>query len=337
VTPGCAEAVSATETFAAIGTTVSVTCTDRRELGRAAALMRIRLGALDGAVSRFREDSELARINARSAALARTDPSRSLRVLVGTTLSACLTAALRAERLSNGLVCASLGAELAACGYDADLAVVTARGEREQAGALATRDFPVPGRRRREVRRAGLVFDSGCGLLVLPAGVALDLGASAKAWAADTIAAELAATGTGGYLCNLGGDIAVAGAAPPGGWAIGVRDWTGTVRHTVCSTGQAFATSSTKVRTWIHQGSARHHIIDPRSGSPARAWWAQVSCAAPDAVQANAASTAAVILGAAAPRWLRDRGVAACLIGSGGRITTTPGWEAGPTREARPR
>ncbi|MCC3315177.1 FAD:protein FMN transferase [Nocardia africana] len=307
-------AAAASETFPAIGTSVAVVCTDARELARAAGLVRARLDELDRAASRFRADSELAVINARSAE-ARRDRSEHVRIPVGVTLGSCLRAAMRTQRLTSGLVSASLGAALIACGYDDDLDVVRARGD---VGAAVLDRGSIPLRH--------MFFDEQQREVTLSAGTALDLGASAKAWAADTIAAELGATGPGGYLVNLGGDIAVAGAVPPQGWSIGVRDWNDVVVQVVTSTGQAFATSSTRLRTWTRGGIRRHHIIDPRTGRSARTRWAQVTCAGPDAVQANAASTAAIILDDQAPRWLTDRGVPACLMTVDHEVVTTPGW-----------
>jgi thiamine biosynthesis lipoprotein len=311
--------------FRAIGTTVGVVCTQAGERARAVALLRARLAELDRAASRFRDDSELAALNRRSAESAATDPTARLRVPVDGTLAACLRAAMRTERLTAGLVCASLGTALIACGYDDDLDRVRARGhgtaDRSRHGA--------------SVPLARVSFDERTGELTMPAGAALDLGASAKAWAADAIAAELAAGGAGGFLVDLGGDIAVAGAPPPHGWAVGVREWDGTVAQVVRSTGQAFATSSTRLRTWTHHGVARHHIIDPRTGEPARTRWAQVTCAGPDAVQANAASTAAIILDDHAVRWLTDRGVPARLVTADRRVETTPGWPAVAAGERR--
>ncbi|WP_230329975.1 FAD:protein FMN transferase [Nocardia aurantiaca] len=282
------EATSAA--FDAIGTTATVVCTDPRDLRWATELVRARLAELDRAASRFRDDSELALINARSAELARTDRSARLRISVGATLGSCLRAAARTERLTAGLVCATVGAALMACGYD-DLAAV-----RACVDTLPTGPTPViPAHHQ-------LKFDESHREVSIPAGTMLDLGASAKAWAADSIASELAVTGSGGYLVDLGGDLAVAGAAPSRGWAIGVRDWNNVVAQVVCSAGQAFATSSTRLRTWVQHGIDRHHIIDPRTGRPAHSRWAQVTCAGPDVVRANAASTAAVILDEHAPQ-----------------------------------
>ncbi|MGC4933599.1 FAD:protein FMN transferase [Gordonia sp. DT30] len=320
--------VGSSTTFPAIGTSVTVVATVADALAEATALTRRRLTELDRAASRFRADSELAQINSISAALAHTDPHAHLSVAVGRVLAACLSAAVHTERLTDGLVCASLGADLAACGYDDDLAVVRARpaADTENRSPVAAGP-PVPHR---------LTFDEQRRRLTITAGVALDLGASAKAWAADTIAAELARHGKGGFLVNLGGDIAVAGDVPMGGWAIGVRGPDDIDVGAVRGTGQAFATSSTLLRTWHHHGSRQHHIIDPRTGGPAATRWAQITCAAPTAVQANAASTAAIIHDAGAPQWLCEREIPACLISTDRRIITTPGWPDMPDRVPAP-
>ncbi|MGW3542223.1 FAD:protein FMN transferase [Nocardia niigatensis] len=306
---------TASASFSAIGTIATVVCTDARALPRAVDLTRTRLDELDRVASRFREDSELATINARSTELAGTDRSAQLLIPVSTTLGLCLRAAIRAERLTAALVRPSLGAALMACGYDDDLEIVRARG-----GATASDPFPV------HTLPQAVLFDESQWCVRILAGTLMDLGASAKAWAADSIAAELATVGAGGYLVDLGGDIAVSGPPPPGGWAIGVRDWNSVVAQTVCSFGQAFATSSTRLRIWVQQGSPRHHIIDPRTGLPARSRWAQVTCAGADAVQANAASTAAIILDDRAPRWLSERHIPARLVTDDCAVVTTSGW-----------
>lgn len=306
----------ASTAFRAIGVDVTVLCTDATELPDAEWLTRTRLAALDMVASRFRPDSELARINALSAESARTDPGRTIEVEVSALLAGCLAAAAHVERLTDGLVSAALGAELAACGYDDDIAVVQARDD-----ALEFESSPPPRRRG----SAGFGFDRRRGVLTLCAGAALDLGASSKAWVADSIADDLAG-GSGGFLVNLGGDIAVAGEPPMQGWSIGVEDWTGANLHTVVSTGQALATSSTRLRSWVRGGRRRHHIIDPRTGRSARTRWAQVTCAGPNTLQANAAATAAIILDGDAPDWLQQRGLPALLVTGDRQLQTTPGW-----------
>lgn len=165
----------------------------------------------------------------------------------------------------------------------------------------------------------------------LPPGAPLDLGATGKALAADRAAAAIGAAIDGdGVLVSLGGDIATAGRPPTDGWLIYVTD---DHRSTVSAPGQmvtiragALATSGTTVRR-DHQG---HHIIDPRTRSPAETPWRTVSVTGATCVDANTASTAAVILGAAAPGWLAQQGLAARLVDDRGSVTTVGGWPSQP-------
>jgi thiamine biosynthesis lipoprotein len=108
---------------------------------------------------------------------------------------------------------------------------------------------------------------------------------------------------------------------------VGVEDAEGQVVQVLAlRVGQAVATSSTRLRTWVApDGGTRHHIIDPRTGSTAAATWAQATCVGATALEANAASTAAVVLGEDAPAWLEANGVPARLD-DGDRVVTTAGW-----------
>jgi thiamine biosynthesis lipoprotein len=130
----------------------------------------------------------------------------------------------------------------------------------------------------------------------------------------------------GGFLVNLGGDIAVGGEPPRGGWSIGIDDAAGRTLQVVTSVGQAVATSSTQRRAWLGDDGPHHHIVDPRTGRTAATVWAQVSCAGATCLEANAASTAAIILGEDAPEWLVSQGVPARLDGVDSRVVRTPGW-----------
>ena len=90
------------------------------------------------------------------------------------------------------------------------------------------------------------------------------------------------------------------------------------------------ATSSTTVRTWTAGGATMHHIIDPATGEPARSCWRTVSVAAASCADANIASTAAIIRGAAAPAWLTQAGLPARLVRHDGTVERTPGWPDPP-------
>ena len=300
--------------FRAIGCAHTVIATEGAAIEAAAMIAEALLRDLDLAASRFRADSEVSRLADR----ARLE---DLDAVVSPLLGSCLVAALHAAAITDGLVDPTVGAALVAAGYDKDLDLVRGRGDVSDAcGQTApSPDARVPG--WQSVR-----YDPTTRVVSVRRGTLLDLGASAKAHAADLIAARLAAELPGGFLVNLGGDIAVSGLLPAQGWDIGVEDECGEVAQVVVSTGQAITSSSTRLRTWIRDGELRHHIIDPRTGRSTDPVWAQVSCAGATAVEANAASTAALVLGRDAPAWLEAHGIPARLEPPTGPTVTTTGW-----------
>lgn len=281
--------------FSAIGCEHTIIALRPDALEDAVAVAQAYLAGLDLAASRFRDDSELSRLNAR----ARTS---DVTAVLSAQLARSLSAALRVARLTKGLVDPTVGAALQANGYNVDLDEVRARVPRAPGTAV-----PATGWDR-------LLFDPSSRLLTMPAGTVLDLGASAKAQAADHLAHLLSASLPGGFLVNLGGDIAVGGDVPPGGWQIGVEDSTGRTLQVVTSHGQALTTSSTRHRTWQTSRGTAHHIVDPRTGQVSDPVWAQVTCCAATALEANAATTAAIVLGEAAPLWLASHALPALLI-----------------------
>ena len=165
----------------------------------------------------------------------------------------------------------------------------------------------------------------------MPHRVEIDLGSSAKAWAADWIAASLGSAGVlpagTGVLVNLGGDLALAGRPPTGGWRISVDDGSPVDERPIVTVRDGgLATSSTQLRTWQQGGRRRHHIIDPRTGDTAPDVWHTVTVAARTCELANAASTAAIVLGEEAPVWLAARGVHARLRAKHGSVHRVAGW-----------
>jgi thiamine biosynthesis lipoprotein len=130
----------------------------------------------------------------------------------------------------------------------------------------------------------------------------------------------------------LGGDVAVAGPPPDGGWRIRVG-----ADHArpapddpvVTLSDGGLATSSTVCRRWQRGGAATHHIVDPRTGRNPAPCWDAASVAAGSCVDANTATTAAIVLGPAAPRWLAQRGLPARLVSTTGEVTTIASWPGG--------
>jgi FAD:protein FMN transferase len=304
-------------TWQAIGTSVHLLVTDPRALGPAQRMLTDDLAALDATCSRFRTDSEIVALDGAPAdGHGRIGPVR-----ISPLLAEALAVALRAARLTGGDVDPTVGGALNAVGYDRDFALVRPDGPPVR---LTVRS--VPGWREVEL-------DEAAGLVSLPSGTRLDLGATAKAWAADRAAARIAGELGCGVLVNLGGDIAVGGAAPPGGWRIRVQDVTGRPEDppagpsaVIAIHSGGLATSSTSARRWRRGGDVLHHILDPRSGLPAAPVWRTVSVAAATCADANAASTAAVIRGEAAPAWLTGLRLPARLVADSGAVVTLGGW-----------
>lgn len=283
-------------------TSASVVVTEPDALAAARDLVEAELGAVEVACSRFRPDTELARAQ------------RSGRpVTVSPLLAELVGAALEAARRSDGDVDPTLGADLARLGYDRDIADVQPDGP----------PVPVSVRRATSWRDVSLAGRT----LTVPPGVQLDLGATAKALAADRCARVAHERLGTGVLVELGGDIATAGAGPAGGWTISVQDRPSDPSTTVRVTaGTALATSSTANRSWRRGGRLLHHVLDPRTGMPSARVWRSVTVAADRCVIANTHSTAALVRGADALTALGSAGVAARLVDAGGGVHVVGGW-----------
>jgi thiamine biosynthesis lipoprotein ApbE len=309
------QAAPAHADWTALGTQVWLLVTDPAQLAAGRDLLAADLAAVDAACSRFRSDSELMRLD---------DARRPAGpVQLSPLLAEAVAVALRAARLTDGDVDPTIGDALAVIGYDRDFALVPADGPPV---TLTVRAAP-------GWRQVGL--DEPHRLLTLPPGMSLDLGATAKAWAADRSAARLAAELGCGVLVGLGGDIAVAGPPPDGGWRIRVQDVTGRPEDppdgpsaVVAIRDGGLATSSTTARRWRRGGTALHHILDPRTGLPAPVYWRTVSVAAASCADANTASTAAIIRGERALDWLVNLGLPARLVDAAGNVRTVAGWPA---------
>ena len=296
---------------------------DADRLSRAVDVVQRTVSDFDRTCSRFREDSELMVLARRAGRPAAASPL----------LREALRAGLRAAELTDGDVDPTLGSTLVALGYDRDFDRVLADGD---AGADRPRLSVAEQPGWRSIR-----IDDRAGTVTIPAGVSVDLGATAKALAADHAATAAQALVGGGVLVSLGGDLACAGEAPEGGWHVRVTD---DHRSDVTAPGQSvtlrsggLATSSTVVRRWRSGGETVHHVIDPRSGRPASGGWRTVSVAAATCLDANIAATAAIVRGPAAPEWLTSLELPSRLVSDEGHVIHIAGWTTeGDDLAARP-
>jgi FAD:protein FMN transferase len=302
----------------ALGSSVVLRVTAPAQLELARAAVELELDAVDRACSRFRADSELSRANARAG---HSTPASPL-------LIDAVEQALRAAELTGGDVDPTLGRALELAGYDRDWRLLDPPAPGHEAPpALTARTRPA---------WPQIALDRASSTIRLPAGVKLDLGATAKAWASDRAAAAARRAAECGVLVSLGGDIATSGEAPAGGWLIRVTDdhrsGGSAPGQTVSIRSGGLATSSTAVRRWSHAGHAMHHIIDPDTGAPVRDTWRTVSVAAACCTDANIAATAALVRARPAAAWLDELGMPARLVDGSGCVSLVAGWPA----ESRP-
>jgi thiamine biosynthesis lipoprotein len=270
-------------------------------------LLRTEVEAVDLACSRFRPDSELASFHANAGRTVEVSPL----------LFEALDIAYKVAERTHGAVDPTVGSALAALGYDRHFEDIESR-------PLRLADLgPVPGFRH-------LHLDHARHTARIPADVRLDLGSSAKALLADRAAARVKEALGSGALISIGGDVAVAGEPPPGGWPIGIAVDSATglddVDQVVAIRHGGLASSSTEVRAWQMGTSHVHHIVDPVTGCSASPYWRLVSAVGASCVDANALSTAAVVWGDLALERLQPFGQAVRLVRHDGDVFTLGGW-----------
>jgi thiamine biosynthesis lipoprotein len=274
----------------------------------AEALLRRELDELDAACSRFRPDSEVERLQAHA----------GRPVAVSALLFEVLETACEVAARTGGAVDPTVGNAVVALGYDADLDEVLARPP-----AVSTALGAVAG-------YAHIHLDPSTRSVRIPRGVRLDLGSTAKAFAADRAATCIAAQLGDGVLVSLGGDVAVSGPPPADGWAVGIAADSSVpadqVEQVVAIRHGGLASSATGVRSWQAGGRQLHHIVDPRTGDCAEPFWTLVSATGSSCVEANMVTTAAIVWGRHALDELARFPQAVRLVGADGEVVTVNGW-----------
>ena len=299
----------ASDTFPALGSLATVASTDPAALGSVRTATQVVVDVFDRVCSRFREDSELSAVNREA----------GQEVEVSPLFLECCTAAVRAAQLTDGDVDPTIGRALVALGYDRDYPDLSGETARGRSVAIAA----VPGWRT-------LAIDTDASTIRTARGVQLDFGATAKALAADQAASAAFEEAGCGVLVSLGGDLALAGPPPDDGWLIRVTD---DHRAAASAPGQwvrlhsgGLATSSTTTRRWDTADGPRHHLVDPATGESVDPVWRTVSVAAASCLDANIASTAAIVRGTRAPDWLEALELPSRLVSRSGTVRHLAGW-----------
>lgn len=284
---------------------VRVTVTNPQALAQASEHVTNLMDEVSLAASRFREDSGISLINARAGQM----------VPVSRRTIALVDAALDAAAETGGAVDPTVGAHVKLAGYDRDIKEI---GDRKV--LVSTPQTPL-----RQADWTRVRVDHNLGMVGIPPTMELDLGATAKAWTADVAAHHIADAFNTGVLVEIGGDVAVAGPKLRP-WQILVSEVAGAPGQRIGLTRGGLATSSTVARRWRTATGDAHHIIDPRSGLPAEGAFRTVTVWATSALEANTASTAAIVLGSEAPAYLLDSGLAARLVDTDGRVSSVGDW-----------
>ena len=292
----------------ALGGSLRVIVTRSQSLIVAKAAVDEVVRAIDEAASRFRPDSELSLLNAR--------PDQV--TIVSPLLAQAIAAALRGAELTAGAVDPTVGAAVRLAGYDDDFASIEPQG------------LPLRLVARRIPGWKAIRFSPATRSILIPHGVEVDLGATAKALASDLAAAAAYKAAGGGVLVSLGGDVAVAGEAPSGGWLVQASEDSATpiseAEETISIANGGVATSGTTVRKWMRGSAVLHHIVDPATGMPVEGYWRTATVVAASCVDANIASTAAIVMGEKAAAWLELNRLPARLVHRDGTVRSTAGW-----------
>lgn len=290
--------------FPALGSEVVVGVTDAALLEPAVDRVKLRLAEVDRALSRFRDDSELAAID--------RAPERPH--LVSPLFLEALELACRAAASTDGWFDPTVRDALEAAGYDRGIDQIETAGPGPARPALPAGQWRL------------IFFDHANRIVALPRGVRLDFGGIGKGFAVDYALRDFGET-SAGVLISAGGDIGVAGPAPEGGWLCEVAQTReGEAETCVLLRSGALASSGLGRRQWQRDGERLHHLIDPRSGRPGASPWRLVTVAAPSCAAAEVAAKVAWLRGAAGLDWIDRLHLSARFAAVDGTVQVTGAW-----------
>ena len=145
--------------------------------------------------------------------------------------------------------------------------------------------------------------------ITLSDGAQLDLGGIAKGYAGDAVRTVFAKFDVTGAVIDLGGDVGLLGTKPDGSdWRVAVKDPADPSKFLgVLTAADTFVvTSGIYERGFEENGVRYHHILDPKTGKPARSGLVSVTVVCGNGAWADALSTACFVLGEERSLALRD-------------------------------
>ena len=197
--------------------------------------------------------------------------------------------------------------------------------------------LPVVPEQQEVARRASLVdyrqvrvVDEVGSVMLARVDMKIGLGGIAKGWALDRAATLLRQRGFDDFLLQGGGQVQAAGDKGDGvAWKVGIRDPRGPADDffaIVEARDVSVSTSGDYERFFIADGVRYHHILDPRTGMPARGL-RSATVIHTDATLADAMSTALMVLGAERGLELveQEPGMEAVLVDGTGAVRLSSG------------
>lgn len=281
-------------TFRAMGTTVHILARESggdADVHRAFDEARSRIDELEDLLSRFRQTSDVSRLNAQAGAWVSVHPDTAQVLLL----------AKDAFDATKGVFNPCMGGVMESLGYHVSF-------EHVASAAVAERDRPVFNVPYLFPVRCPYDVDASDARVRLRYGYKIDLGGIAKGWIAKQAAKKLRQHGVTRFLLNAGGDIICAGTDT--NWSVGIANPESpeTELVTLDVRNLCLATSGSYLRRWQNNGQPLHHILDPFLGHPAQTDIVSSTVLHEDIVQAEVMAKVALILGSpAASEWLRGQ------------------------------
>jgi thiamine biosynthesis lipoprotein len=162
-------------------------------------------------------------------------------------------------------------------------------------------------------------------------GMSFDTGGIAKGFAADVAERVLRRMGIRAGLIAVAGDIKAFGSKPDGGaWQVGIRHPRADGEEedllaTLDLMDEAISTSGDYERFFIQDGTRYHHLLDPKTGYPAEGF-VSVSVIAKEAVLSDGFSTGVFVMGAEEGlELMKEEGLEGVLVYPNGGIYVTDG------------
>ncbi len=264
---------------------------------------------IDALMTTWTDDSEVSRINAAA--------GTKRAVVVSDELLGVLEAALVASRLTGGAFDVTVGAFSGVWKFDED-----------KDGTLP--DEKTIRARRKLVNWRDLLVDRKNHTAKLRRkGQRITLGGIAKGYAVDRVTHMLRQRGLADFVVQAGGDMYVSGVRGERKWRVGIRDPRG-ARSDFFAMAEVqdatFSTSGDYERFIVKDGKRYHHILDPRTGQPARKC-RSVTVMARDAVTAEGLTKGIFILGPVAGMKLVEKldGVEAVIVDADNNVHISSG------------